>query len=327
MADELAIRKAVLEPSMITLASLPSPAPLDRNPAAVYLAAFPSEESKRTMAAALDALAALLSGGKASAPEIPWGALRYAHTAALRAALLQRYRPATVNKHLAALRGVLKQAVRLGNMSLVDYQAATDFKGVKGDTLPRGRALTPGEVKALAHACIEDRGAAGARDLAILALLYGCGLRRAEAVSLELADADLESGVVTVRGGKGRKDRITHAPPGAKQALAAWAAARGPKPGPLLCPVDKAGRTAFRKMTAQAVYLALQKRAAGADVAAFSPHDLRRTFVSDLLDAGADLATVQKLAGHADPSTTARYDRRGEAAKAKAAGLIVFPYR
>jgi site-specific recombinase XerD len=80
-------------------------------------------------------------------------------------------------------------------------------------------------------------------------------------------------------------------------------------------------------MTAQAIYLALQKRAAEAGVATFSPHDLRRTFVSDLLDAGADLATVQKLAGHADPSTTARYDRRGEAAKAKAAGLLVFPYR
>lgn len=327
MADELAIREAAPDPSAITLAPLPSPTPLDRNPAAVYLAAFPSKESQRTMAAALEALAALLSRGKATAAEIPWGALRYAHTAALRAALLQRYRPATVNKHLAALRGVLKQAVRLGSMTLAGYQAATDFKGVKGDTLPRGRALTPGEVKALAHACIGDSSAAGARDLAVLALLYGCGLRRAEAAGLELADADLENGVVTVRGGKGRKDRTTHAPPGARHALAAWAAARGPEPGPLLCPVHKAGRIALRRMTAQAIYLTLQKRAVEAGVAAFSPHDLRRTFVSDLLDAGADLATVQKLAGHADPSTTARYDRRGEAAKAKAAGLIVFPYR
>ena len=64
MAGKLAVRETTEKPSTITLALLPSPAPLDRNPAAVYLAAFPSKESKRTMAAALDALAALLSGGK-----------------------------------------------------------------------------------------------------------------------------------------------------------------------------------------------------------------------------------------------------------------------
>ena len=312
------------DPEGLSLAVLPPPKALDRNPAAVYLASLPSPESRRTLGATLEGLAGLLSGGTASAARIPWGAVRYAHTAALRAALLQRYRPATVNKYLATLRGVLKSAVRLGLMDLAAYQAATDFKGVKGETLPRGRALAAGELRALVRACLDGPGPGGARDAAVLALLYGCGLRRAEAVSLALADVDLDGGVVTVHG-KGRKDRTAHIPPGAQHALARWMETRGPDPGPLLCPVDKAGRLTIRLMTAQALYLTLQKRAAEAGVAAFSPHDLRRTFVSDLLDAGADLATVQKLAGHADPGTTARYDRRGEAAKAKAAGLLVFP--
>jgi integrase len=93
-------------------------------------------------------------------------------------------------------------------------------------------------------------------------------------------------------------------------------------------PVGKGGRldTGLRTLTGSAIFDRLRRRAGEAGVARFSPHDLRRTFIGDHLDAGTDVVTIQRLAGHRDVSTTARYDRRPEAAKQRAAEAISVPY-
>jgi integrase len=88
----------------------------------------------------------------------------------------------------------------------------------------------------------------------------------------------------------------------------------------------KDGRNTQGRLPTETIYNMLAKRAAQAKVKKFSPHDLRRSFVSDLLDASADITTVSKMAGHASVTTTARYDRRGEQAKQKAATMLHVPY-
>ena len=101
-----------------------------------------------------------------------------------------------------------------------------------------------------------------------------------------------------------------------------WISIRGKAKGALLCHVRKGRQVVVRSLTPQSVWLVLKNRANEAGVDDFSPHDFRRTFISELLDAGVDIVTVQQLAGHADPNTTAKYDRRKEETKRRAVQVL-----
>ena len=216
----------------------------------------------------------------------------------------------------------MKEAWQLGQVSIEDYHRLAGIRGVKSERLPAGRMLEAKEVLRLFSACRKDENvAAGRRDAAIAGLMIAGGLRRSEVAALDAEHIDLSSGEVRLLSAKGDKDRLTYLGSDARAMMVAWAESRGNWEGTFIAPVDRFGNVNPRGMTTQAVYNAMRKRAAQADVH-FSPHDLRRTYVSMLLDGGADIATVQGLAGHSSPSTTARYDRRGERAKQSAAEII-----
>jgi site-specific recombinase XerD len=302
---------------------------LQQNPAAVYLSSL-SEKGRRAMVGRLLVVVQLInaeSGFNFSIRTVPWHGLHFQGVAAIRTRLQEMgYSPGTVNLTLYALRGVARAAFNLGQMSAEDYQRIKEVRPVKNHKLPSGRGLTPGEIQALMEACMLNGRPAGARDAAIIGLLYAAGLRRAEVVALDLADYNQETGDLVIRG-KGRKERLLFVNNGAADALKDWLAERGQEPGPLFLPINKSSKIYNRRMTDQAVYTMLKLRAQQAGVKDFSPHDLRRSFVSDLLDAGADISTVQHLAGHANVQTTARYDRRGDEAKRKAIDLLHIPYR
>ncbi|MEZ5757589.1 MAG: tyrosine recombinase XerC [Emcibacteraceae bacterium] len=141
------------------------------------------------------------------------------------------------------------------------------------------------------------------RDIAILTLLYGCGLRVAEALSLNMGDLDRKD-IMTVRG-KRNKERLVPLLPIVTQSVDQYLAA---------CPKDiKPGEPLFigvqgKRLNARNVQLAMQKvRIALGLPSTATPHALRHSFATHLLSAGGDLRTIQELLGHADLSTTQHY--------------------
>ncbi len=306
--------------SLAPITTDPSPSG-QTHPVLIYLARL-SPGSRRTLSEALELLARWSSQGRLGILEFPWWELRYPHTAALRSRLATQYAPATVNKQLAALRGVLRECWRLGLLTAEDYHRTIDLPTVKGQRLLRGRVLSEDEINKLLAVCQREDSPAGCRDATLVGLLAGSGLRRAEVVALQMQDYEPTEHRLRVRAGKGNKDRLVYVAPGADVWLARWLQLRGTQSGALLCPVNRWGQVVVRALTEQAVLHILTKRGRQAGIAAFSPHDLRRTFISNLLDAGVDVATVQKLAGHANVQTTVRYDRRDERAKRAAVARL-----
>ena len=350
-----------------------SPVPYSKrepDPASVYLARL-APGSRRTMRQALGVIAAICLPGSDEVPapeDFPWWHLRAEHTKAVRARLAERYRFSTANKMLSALRGVLREAWELGLMETDAYHRAAAIRAVRGQRAAQatGRSLARAELRALIEASLEPTAPRagetpvlsdkGRRDAALVALGYGCGLRRDELASLLVGDVDLAMRRVLVRG-KGNKERVVPIPPGAFHALRDYLDVRlaGLRSVPSsdtgerapiynVSPASEAGRSealaplfvrarrggvldaGADSITGQAVYYVLSTRARQAGVSAFSPHDLRRSYVGDLLDEGADLSVAQQLAGHASPATTAGYDRRGERAKEQAASRLDVPY-
>ena len=162
--------------------------PRDENPVLAYLARL-SPGSRRTMRASLETIARHASAGEVGALGFPWWLLRYQHAEAIRGRLAEAYAPATANKMLSAMKGVLKSCWRLGLMTADERDRASDVEPVRGTRLPPGRSIPRGELRSLFEACADEANdprmrARGVRDAAMLALLYVGGLRRTELAGL-----------------------------------------------------------------------------------------------------------------------------------------------
>jgi integrase len=299
------------------------------SPAQAYLNTL-SPSGRRTQATALNNLAYIFSDGKINiAAKFPWHHLRYEHTSQLSSRMTEiGYAKATVNKHLVALRRVLEEAYRLGLYTEHnDYYRAAGVKSLRHETILRGRTLENKELRALIQVCLGDdqrNPALSARDAALFTLMYVTGIRRQEVVDLNLSDYFFKENKLRILG-KGSKQREVFLSADAVTTLDDWLSHRGRRLGPLFTRISKGGKVSLNRLSPQAVYYVLKTRQKQAGLESFTPHDLRRTTITDMLSADVDVLTVSAIAGHNSSDTTRRYDRRSEESKRQAVERLPSP--
>ncbi|MBU5614139.1 tyrosine recombinase XerC [Geomonas azotofigens] len=203
----------------------------------------------------------------------------------------------SIGRKLSAIRALFRFLLREGRLEKNPAELVSTPK--KEKRLPFH--LNIDQVSALVEAPAGTR--LPLRDRAVLETLYSCGIRVSELTGMNVGDLDLADGVARVMG-KGGKERIVPVGSYARQALAAYLAERGePAAGEPLILNSRGKRINRRSVTrivdSHMLFIASMRKV--------SPHTLRHTFATHLLEAGADLRAIQELLGHASLSTTQKY--------------------
>lgn len=297
--------------------------PLNLDPAEVYIDSLPAEGSKRAMRTSLRTIAKILTG-EPDTTLIKWGELTYAHTVAVRSYLSKNYKPKTINRMLASWRAALKSAWRLGLIDSENYGRIADVRSENIKERGAGRYLDKDEVEQLLMACERGDRNSDRRDLAILHIFLYAGLRRNELAMLDVGDFDMAERVINIRFGKGRKQRIAFIPTKTAQVIQEWLEVYQPEGGdsPLVVNIDRGDGVHKNRISTEAIYMIVQKRAAQAGIESVSPHDFRRTYISNMFDRGVDISTIAQLVGHDSTAQTSVYDRRKDSPKRRAADLL-----
>ncbi len=237
--------------------------------------------------------------------------LAFNHTVVLRYRIhleQRKYAPATINLRLAAVRRIAYEAADAGLLSPELAAGIRRVKGVRRIGVRLGNWLTPEQGRRL----LESAASSSARDLrdyAIVAMLIGCGLRRAELLALRVESIQQreERWVIADLVGKGRHVRTVPIPIWVKSTVDAWLAAAAITRGPVFRAINKAGRVWGDGMSPKVLWDVVRTAAARAGIDKLAPHDLRRTCARLCHLAGGELDQIQFLLGHVSIQTTERY--------------------
>lgn len=298
--------------------SIKDPAALQlvQAPVALYLQQL-AASSRQTMRYVLQDAADRLGVDDVAIEEFPWHQLQPGHITALVAALrTDGYAPNTSSLYVNAIRGVMNQAWQ---QSLITQDQLLKIRAVKaggGSRLVKGRNLRRTLIRELMDVCAADPRPQGLRDAAIIAILYGSGMRKSESVNMDLRQVNMAERSLQVLG-KGNKELIKFAPAWAFEKLQVWLDFRreqlpeGVSDDTFLFNRIRRGSHITReRITKHAIYYIAKQRGkqVGVDI---MPHDFRRSFITRVIEE-YDVSIAQKLAHHANIATTVSYDMRDD---------------
>jgi integrase len=300
----------------------------------VWLKHFSTPESKRTIESALRAIVRSAQSLDRTAPvsvtDFPWHLLADLEWFDF---VMDRVAcdvgPATARKYRSVMRSLLRYQARTQRVAI--DKATRTLDETKGTKPPRRtHPPLPIEVEGLTsilRACKHDPSrVVGSRDMALIVLAAATGARRAELVSLLVENVNLDTNVVHFPKTKGGAERDIGLHKSARPYVVQWLELRGTTNGPLFPSLRKGGRIQQEAMQPHQFWKILKRRAAEADLPTSpAPHDLRRWFVSTLLEAKVDVFTVARAVGHSSPLTTFGYDRRPLEKLREAVDLLFIP--
>lgn len=310
------------------------------SPAKTYLITrMNSPQSREIATSILNSMARAILWIKPDAKKLPkelfmhinWSQLTYDRAVAIGERVevwrsMNKLKPlstASRNHYLSVVKGVAKEAVRKKMISRDEYEAIKEIPSSRFTRLPKGRALPVAEVSQLMDFCLNQDGLAGIRDAAILGILFGCGPRRSEMAQMTVEDINWSESQIVVRG-KGDKHRSLHLPERSAELLKLWLDESGIKMGAIWFQIDRFGRMCPNAISAAAIRNLCLKRASQAGLERTTPHDLRRSFITYLLDNDVGIETAAEMAGHASIETTRIYDRGATKRAKEAAAKVKF---
>ncbi|MCU8004140.1 MULTISPECIES: tyrosine-type recombinase/integrase [Shewanella] len=228
----------------------------------------------------------------------------------------------SINRAMIAIKNIVKVAALMNKADLSQVANLQTINQVKHGE-HQGTPLSTEQVTAVLDYCKTQKGTFATRNLVIFSLFLGTGLRRSELSALMLSDYDANLHTLTVAVGKGNKSRTLFLPEWVEKNLLAWLKLRQRQQGYLVCKSTLTGKLKLTEPTTPtALYRLVKDTLYELGVDNVSPHDLRRTFITRLLEQNVDINTVRQMAGHADISTTTIYDKRDHAFMKQAAAML-----